>query len=837
MQNKKFRAMQIKAAAALTAAGLAATPAAAVFAADPGTAVVSTAEDTAVTDAYYTVSQTEDGAKNVSLSAKVSLTGGELKDDQFTFVLTDSDGKEIGTAKNKKDGSVSFDAIPVKDAGTFTYKVSQKAADAADGIARDASIFTATVTSKKQTDENGNETLDVSVSFDKDPVFSNAVQTTSASLAASTAVSGKALAAGDFTFVLYDASGAKLQEKACDANGNAAFDAISYTKAGTYVYTIGEMPGSDKAMLYDGSKYTANVIVTADNAGKLTSAVTYRKNGEDKDSASAFFANVYNTNMSTNNAFSAYAVLNGKTIAADEFTFELKDASGNVVSTAKNKADGSVSFPEIPYTQEGTYKYTISQKAGTETGVTYDATVYNAAVTVERVTKDGKNTLESKVTFDNNAMPVFKNSYVDPKANTASTAITAKVSLTGGTLKANQFTFDLVDSNGKTIQTAKNAADGTVTFKAIDYKKADVYIYHIVQETGKDADITYDLASPRVTVTVTADSTGKLTTKTVYEPAANFTNTAKTATSQNQNQIFFKLSANVDLKGRNLKAGEFTLAVTNKAKIRLQEKTNDANGNVAFDELYVPREEGVYTYTITENKGTEEGITYDTKTVNVSVTVTKTGTNDYKATVSYDVNPTFENTTADAETAETAVTPATVKLTAQTALNGRELRKGDFHFTLTDSNGKTLDTVTNLSDGSVVFQDLQITKAGTYKFYIAEDQESQNGITYDANKAEITVTAAADENGKLTTRVDGNNPVFTNTYKSANENTNSNAGSNNSASNDNASDSSVQNNESAQNQAAIKHSTGDTEHKALVVGLTIVGLGAALLVFMKKFVG
>ena len=103
----------------------------------------------------------------------------------------------------------------------------------------------------------------------------------------------------------------------------------------------------------------------------------------------------------------ATKVLQGKPLEAGKYEFELKEG-GTVVATATNDAAGKVSFTAITYTAAGSHTYTISEKAGSEAGVTYDTTVHTVKV---EVTDDGQGQLVATVT-DNN--PTFTNVYKDP---------------------------------------------------------------------------------------------------------------------------------------------------------------------------------------------------------------------------------------------------------------------------------------------------------------------------------------------------------------------------------------------------------------------------------------
>ena len=83
----------------------------------------------------------------------------------------------------------------------------------------------------------------------------------------------------------------------------------------------------------------------------------------------------------------------------------LKDANGEEVERAKNKADGSVQFDAIPFDKAGTYEYTIEELNDKQKGITYDTKVHHVTI---KVTDNGEGSLKAEVTGDK---AVFSNSY------------------------------------------------------------------------------------------------------------------------------------------------------------------------------------------------------------------------------------------------------------------------------------------------------------------------------------------------------------------------------------------------------------------------------------------
>ena len=273
---------------------------------------------------------------------------------------------------------------------------------------------------------------------------------------------------------------------------------------------VTEKAGTEGGVTYDKTSHTVTVDVKDDGQGQLVATV----NGDNPTFTNAYKASAVKATIG------AKKVLDGKALEADKYEFELKQGD-TVVATAKNAADGTVTFPAIQYTEAGVHAYTITEKAGTEGGVTYDTTSYN--VTVE-VVDNGQGQLVTTVTGNN---PTFTNTYA---AKSVKETIGAQKVLKGKDLEADKYEFELKEGD-KVVATAKNAADGTVAFPAIEYTAAGTYTYTITEKAGSEANVTYDNASHTVTVEVVNNGQGQLVT-TVTGNNPTFTNvyTAPTPT-------------------------------------------------------------------------------------------------------------------------------------------------------------------------------------------------------------------------------------------------------------------------------------------------------------------
>ncbi len=285
------------------------------------------------------------------------------------------------------------------------------------------------------------------------------------------------------------------------------------------------------------------------------------------------------------------------------------------------------------------------------------------------------------------------------------------------------------DGNALTELTVTNpdADGGTALFDEIVFTAAGTYTYKIT-ESGTVNGVTND-TEKTVTVTVVKNADGTLTPST---DSATFTN-VYAAEGEAAPEVTKTLS------GRDLTDGEFTFQLKDAEGTVLQEKTN-ANGKVVFDEIEYTAA-GTYKYTITEVEGSLGGVTYDKHTVNVTVTVTDKGDGTLETAIEYSGGAAFANTYA---------AEGKTQLQATKTLTGRDLKAGEFSFQLLDEEGTVLQTVTNTSDGRVVFDEINYTEAGTYKYTIKEVKGDLGGVTYDEHEIKVTVTVVDNGDGTLT---------------------------------------------------------------------------------------
>nr|WP_282184407.1 FctA domain-containing protein [Streptococcus oralis] len=665
------------------------------------------------------------GAKSdeVEFQVKKKLEGKTLEADAFTFQLIAPDGS-VTEAKNDAEGNVKFPAVKFSNEGTFKYQI-KEVNDNKPGYTYDDSVLEAEVT---VANVYGQKIASVKYK-DSKKEFTNtyAAKEAKLQLEAKKVLNGKAIEAGQFEFELKE-NGTVLHTVSNDANGKIQFPELTFTKEETRTFTITEKSGDVAGVEYDPNAYEVTVVVKDNGQGQLVATATGADN--------LTFTNVYKAKPTTA-TITATKVLNGKALEADKYEFELKKDE-EVVATAKNAADGTVTFKEIEFATAGDYTYTITEKAGSEKGVTYDTAKHEVKV---KVTDNGQGQLVAAVTGNN---PTFTNTY---KAATTTATITATKVLNGKALEAGKYEFELKEGD-KVIGTATNAADGTVTFEDIKYAAAGNHTYTITEKAGSEAGVTYDTAKHEVKVAVTDNGAGQLVA-TVTDNNPTFTNTYKAA------KTTATITAKKVLDGKALEADKYEFELKEGDEV-IGTAKNAADGTVTFKDIEY-KEAGDHTYTITEKAGSEAGVTYDESTHKVTVKVTDNGAGQLVATATNN-NPTFTNTYKAATTSAT--------ITATKVLNGKALEAGKYEFELKEGD-KVIGTATNAADGTVTFEDIKYAAAGDHTYTISEKAGSEAGVTYDTAKHEVKVKVTDNGQGQLEAAVTGNNPTFTNTYKAA----------------------------------------------------------------------
>ena len=216
-----------------------------------------------------------DSSVTGQIAVSKSLVGRALVEGEFLFELVEN-GQVVARGTNDAAGNVSMSAVTYTTAGEHDYVLREVGAGTThNGVTFDGksiAIHTKVV-------DNGEGSLVVEHAFatdDANAAFVNtyAHGTTSVVLGATKVLSGKALADGQFTFVLTAEDGTVYQAKN-DAAGSVAFPALTFAEPGTYVYTISEVNDKQANVTYDTATYNVVVNVVDDGQGNLVATVAY----------------------------------------------------------------------------------------------------------------------------------------------------------------------------------------------------------------------------------------------------------------------------------------------------------------------------------------------------------------------------------------------------------------------------------------------------------------------------------------------------------------------------------------------------------------------------------
>ncbi|WP_333645860.1 doubled motif LPXTG anchor domain-containing protein [Lacrimispora sp.] len=488
------------------------------------------------------------------------------------------------------------------------------------------------------------------------------------------------------------------------------------------------------------------------NLGDKPAGIKYYQSGQDI----AF----YNIKVT---ALAATKNLIGRNLADGEFTFEVYDGD-TLISTGTNKTDGTIEFTPIDYSEltVGDHVFTVKELKESKTGVTYDSSVYTIEVKVGK-TGDGRVYSEIGDIYlngDKVTKIVFNNDYEKPVTGT-SIGLTAEKILDGRKLKADEYTFDLyAEGNDIPLDTAKNAADGTIKFKTINYEKGQdgSYTYIVKERMETQPNVDYDRSVYTVKVDVTVDDSDAevnklVATKTVYKgestspaEAIVFTNTYTPPVFNDEIQF----RANKELVGRVLTAEEFTFDVyEGDGEEPIDTATNNGEGIIEFKTItYGADDAGTHTYKIVERKGGKAHVTYDPTVYTVEVKVSKetreTETGDEidivaEITKMAKVNPDGDTPVDDIKFTNTynhPVTDASIALKANKVLAGRTLAADEFTFDVYEGEGedeRLITSAANKADGTIEFAPITYDRddVGTHVYRIAERLGSRANVTYD----------------------------------------------------------------------------------------------------------
>ncbi len=548
---------------------------------------------------------TYEATATLTLTGTKVLTGrGWVESDIFDFVVTEN-GEVVANGLNNKT-NITFDTITytLEDVGTHTYIVSEGEVHK-KGIARDDTTYEVTVT----VSDNGDGTLKVETVGADAIAFENVYNATgSLTIEATKTITGKNIEEETFTFELKDEEGNVLQTKN-NVGTDITFDAIEYTLEDvgeTFIYTVSEVDEGKEGYVYDDTVYTVTVTVTDGGHGELIVTAV----GAD----AIAFANSYGATQGTLTFDGVKTITGDRTELTEDdvFTFEVRDENDAVVDTAVNDENGVIAF-EIPLTAVGDFKFYISEVDGDDDTITYDDSIF--VIDVE-VTDNGNGKLIGEIVSQTEI--VFENVYTKPEVIVTVTG-TKTLEADGRELKSEEFGFIITDEEGST-ETVYNNAQGVITFTKTYYAPG-TYVYTIHEDSSEnELGMDYDERVYTITVTVNDDFTySVVTTLNGTEADILFENSYEYIDTN----AYASIRGTKVLSGKTLEAGEFSFTIvgsdgTNKTV------TNSADGSIDFG-TFTYTTEGVYTYTISEVKGSDKNVTYDNEVYTVTITVTDSG--------------------------------------------------------------------------------------------------------------------------------------------------------------------------------------------------------------------
>lgn len=763
----------------------------------------------------YTTNATEASLAGIkNLQVDDALTPADITG-KFTFTVTGEEGAPMPASTsvhNDVDGKVDFGKItftlddlnkavgekPEKREHTFTYTVTESGEVA--GVTNDAKpsrevSFTVT--------DDGKGNLRVSRKPDGDAAFTftntynvTPVETSvTDQITANKVLTGRELKEGEFSFELVE--GDKVVATGTNAaDGAITMGEVAYDKPGKHAYTLREIKGgtTSKGITYSNAKYTIETTITDNGDGTLKAEHVL------KDATAATFKNTYSVApLDAELDFDLSKVISGRDWTdGDEFSFTItapEDAPlpdpATVTVSKKDAKDGiaAIKFGKIHYAAAGTYKYEIRENAGSTVGMTYDAHVATAEVTV---TENGDGSLTANVTKKENGR--FTNTYRTELNYTAAGGLWLSKYLDGRPMTEGQFTFTVTpadDASARALgllpgaNSFKSPAAAEATVGLIDilagheviFTQADAgktFTYTVAEKNDGQPGYTYDDAVRTVTIAIADDTAGTLTAtttvsggpegthETVHKSGENKVEKALvpfhnsySATTNTPGGTAAQVVATKTLTGRPMADGEFWFGIAYQGELVAYENLKpNIGGHVSFDTLhydtkmlanleaaglaYRTDKDGKLAWTINYTAyedlfGLPNGVSATTWSFGFKVIVVDNGDGTLTATVDYGgVEPLFENVYG-AEAVDAALT-GTKKLQAAEGLTPADIT-GKFTFTVTaDEAGAPMPertTATNDAAGNVDFGKIHFT---------LEDLNRALGVTDDA-----TDKADADE--------------------------------------------------------------------------------------------
>ena len=755
---------------------------------------------------------------SVSLTARKTFgnkNASHAKLTDFQFQLFDNEqavGVPVQTVNADRNGDIRFQPLTFtasqlkgNKSKTFTYTV-REIRQSAGGVNYDShmGMWQITVTDdltgqlKAQTRMNAAYPTTFTNTYQAKPV---SVQFRAHKTLNDPDHTGIQLQAGQYEFTcVEDKTGGQVGTvKTNDQQGNILFDTISYKKTGVYDYTLSEVHGDNGGVTYDATKHHVKVTVTDNGEGQLLADVKY-----DDGTNIPEFTNTYRAQPATDNPTAVKKMTSSKgnkyTLKGEDFAFTLQQQSApanvsNADQTKRNDQQGNIRFDQLSFPLVGTYVFTVSEQDATIPGVTKDGTVATITYVVKDVDHTGKLTVVSKtvtpttgangknITFTNHYSPKNVGYSISGVKNIVNTDTATSRTPQDGEFKFQLNAVSAHDADGNTIsvndmpmpagsqngtQTVSNKGSG-FTFGQMVYAMPGAYTYHVKELAGTDKTIGYSTQEYDVTITVT-DQDGALAAT-----ADRQTNDIRFDNTYTPTPVSVQLEADKHLTGRDLNDNEFTTELKDSDGNLLQSKqftrvprdaqsdkeqnVREGDGTLEFDKLTFDKT-GVYTYTVDEQDGTLGGVTYDTTSHTVTVTVTEDSkSHKLVASVAYSNGKTSEKSILFQNTYQPE--DVLVELSAKKNLTGRELQASEFEFELVDDKGNVIDSEKNDKQGNIQFKPLTYSRdndgvddCGEHRYVIREKNTGEKNVTYDKTEHHVTVTVSDNLQGNLTARVE-----------------------------------------------------------------------------------
>lgn len=720
-----------------------------------------------------------------------------------TTTVTNADLDDNGKA------AIDFGEITYNKPGEYTYEVREVKGDVG-GITYSENVATFKVTVAVKA--TGGLKADVE-KISGETEFKNtysAKMETPLTLEATKTLTGRPMADDEFKFALSYAGHDEVLLDATNKGGKVEFGPLAYTTE-----SLAKLVKEDKASVDASSDKPTWTIryIAAEQTDKLPAGVsatvsaidayvTVVDNGDGTLTATAVYGDTGNEFVNAYTAASAEASLVGKKNLlvpngltpddiAGKFTFTVTGEEGAPMpenASVHNDAEGKVDFGKITFTlddlnkalgekpekREHTFTYTVTE-SGEVAGVTND-TKLSCEVSFT-VTDDGEGNLRVSRKPDGNAAFTFTNAYnVTPVETSVTDQITATKVLTGRDMAEGEFSFELVEGEGKDVKvvaTGKNAADGKITMSPIEYTKAGTHTYTLREVKGNAGGITYSDAKFTIETTITDKGDGTLEAKHVLKDdvkAATFENAY--SVTPTDAELDFGLSKAIN--GRDwTDSDKFSFTITAPEGTPLPDPAtvtvskNDAKDGIAaikFGKIHYTAA-GTYKYEIRENAGNAAGMTYDGHVATAEVTVTDNGKGVLTANVTKKESGRFTNTY---RTELDYAAAGGLKLSK--TLSGRPMTEGQFTFTVTPADAASAKAL-GLHEGANVYKspataeatvglidilaghEVKFTQADagkTFTYTVAEKNDHQPGYTYDEAVRTVTIAIADDTAGTLT---------------------------------------------------------------------------------------